>query len=61
MHAGNRCRQTLTSKPREAVVQHTQDETDKEDPTQGFPHWLQPFTADLEDLETHVPAHSSER
>ena len=23
MHAGNRCRRTLTSKPREAVVQHT--------------------------------------
>ena len=23
MHAGNRCRQTLTSKPRETVVQHT--------------------------------------
>ena len=34
---------------------------DEEDPTQGIPDWLQPFTASLEDLETHVPAHSSER
>ena len=33
----------------------------KEDPTQGIPDWLQLFTANLEDLETHVPAHSSER
>ena len=33
----------------------------KENPTQGIPDWLQPFTDDLEDLETHVPAHSSER
>ena len=37
------------------------DEMDKEDPTQGIPDWLQPFTDNLEDLETHVPAHSSER
>ena len=40
---------------------HTNDETDKEDPTQGIPDWLHPFTANLEDLETHVPAHSSGR
>ena len=40
---------------------YTEDETDKEDPTQGIPDWLQPFTANLDDLETHVPAHSSER
>ena len=33
----------------------------KEDPTQGVPDWLQPFTANLEDLEMHVLAHSSER
>ena len=26
-----------------------------------MPDWLQPFTVNLEDLETHVPAHSSER
>ena len=37
------------------------DEMDKEDPTQGIPDWLQPFTDNLEDLETHVPAHSSDR
>ena len=37
------------------------DEMDKEDPTQSIPDWLQPFTVDLEDLETHVLAHSSER
>ena len=36
-------------------------EKDKEDPTQGILDWLQPFTENLEDLETHVPAHSSER
>ena len=36
------------------------DEMDKEDPTQGIPDWLQPFTGNLEDPETHVPAHSSE-
>ena len=40
---------------------HTQDEMDEEDPTQGIPDWLQPFTENLEDLETHVPAHPSER
>ena len=28
---------------------------------QGILEWLQPFTDNLEDLETHVPAHSSER
>ena len=37
------------------------DEMDKEDPTQGIPDWLQPFSDNLVDLETHVPAHSSER
>ena len=46
MHAGNR---------------EPADETNKEDPTQGILVWFQPFTANLEDLETHVPAHSSER
>ena len=30
----------------------------KEDPTQGISDWWQPFTDNLEDLETHVPAHS---
>ena len=33
----------------------------KEDPTQGILDWLQPFTVNLEDLETHVLARSSER
>ena len=37
------------------------DEMGKEDPTQGIPEWLQPFTDNLVHLETHVPAHSSER
>ena len=36
-------------------------EMDKEDPTQGMPDWSQLFTNYLEDLETHVPAHSFER
>ena len=40
---------------------HTKDEMDKEDPTQGIPEWLQPFTDNLELRETHVPAHSTER
>ena len=44
--------------------QHTKklsDEMHKEDPTQGIPDWLQPFTVILEDLKMHVLAHSSER
>ena len=55
MHAGNRCWQILTSRPRETVNRHTtifSDELYKEDPTQGIPDWLQPFTFNLEDLET---------
>ena len=40
---------------------HTANEINKEDPTQGIPDWLQPFTENLEDLQTHVPAHPSER
>ena len=40
---------------------HKEDEMNEEDPTQGIPDGLQPFTDNLEDLETHVPAHSSER
>ena len=34
---------------------------DEEDPKQGIPDGLQPFTENLEDLETHVPAHPSGR
>ena len=37
-----------------------EDEMNEEDPSQGIPDGLQPFTDILEDLETHVPAHSSE-
>ena len=37
------------------------NETNKEDPMQGILVWLQPFTVNLEDLEAHVLAHSSER
>ena len=33
----------------------------EEDPTQGIPDWLQPLTGNPENLETHVPAHPSER
>ena len=40
---------------------HKKDEMNKEDPTQGIPDWLQPFTDNLEDLETPEPAHFSER
>ena len=34
------------------------DETNKEDPIQSIPVWLQPFTVNLEDLEaqcSHIP------
>ena len=37
------------------------DEMEKQDPTQGIPDWLQPFADNLENVETYVPAHSSER
>ena len=37
------------------------NEMNKEDPTQGIPVWLQPFTVILEDLEALVVADSSER
>ena len=40
---------------------HKEDEMDEEDPTQDIPDWLLRFTENLEDLETHVPAHPSER
>ena len=46
-HAGNRCRQILT----------TSTQTRRNE--QGTSN--QPFTDNLEELETHVPAHSSER
>ena len=37
------------------------NEMNKEDPRQGILVWLQPFAVNLEDLEAHVLAHSSER
>ena len=37
------------------------NDMNKEDPTQGIPVWLQSVTVNLEDLEAHVLAHSSER
>ena len=37
------------------------NEMNKQDPTQGIPFWLQPFTGNLENLEAHVLSHSSER
>ena len=52
MHAGNRCWQIMTSRPRWTVNQQTRW-TRKS--------WFLPFTVNLEDLQTHVLAHSSER
>ena len=52
----------LTDPDKQSTGNHEPaDETNKEDPTQGIPDWLQPFTVDLEDLEAHVLAHSSAR
>ena len=54
MHAGNRCWQILTSRPRETVNQHAKhfsNEMYKEDPTQDIPDWLQPVAVNLEDME----------
>ena len=59
MHAGNRCWQIMTSRPRGTV--NPANEMNKEDPTQSIHVWLQPFTVNPEDLEAHVLAHSSER
>ena len=46
---------------REPAHENYSDEMYKEDPTQGIPDWLPPFTVYLEDLEMYVLAHSSER
>ena len=48
-------------KPWTSIRNFFLDEMYKEDPTEGIPDWLQPFTVNLEDLEMHVFAHSSER
>ena len=59
------CRKPMLTDPdRHAAgnrLHDTKDRINKEDPMQGIPEWLQPFTENLEDLETHVPAHTSER
>ena len=49
----------LTDHDKEAMEnREPADEMNKEDPTQGIPVWLQPFTVNLEDLEaqcSHFP------
>ena len=37
---------------REPAYEKFSDEMYKEDPAQAIPNWLQPFTVNLEDLET---------
>ena len=37
------------------------NEMNKQDPKEGIPDWWKPFTDNLENLEAHVLAHSSER
>ena len=39
---------------REPAYEKFSDEMNTEDPTQGIPDWLQPYTDNLEDLEMHV-------
>ena len=48
-------------KPMQTNPDRQASEIDEEGPTQGILDRLQPFTENLEDLETHVPAHPSER
>ena len=43
--------QAGSSGNREPACEFFSDEMYKEDPTQGIPNWLQPFTVNLEDLE----------
>ena len=52
----------LTDHDKQATEKSEQgNEMNKEDPTHTIPVWLQPFTVNLEDLEAHVLALSSER
>ena len=60
MHAGNRCRETLTKKPREAVVQHTQ-KMRRTKKIKRKALLIDSPSENSKDLEAHVPAHSSER
>ena len=59
------CKLSMQTDPEKRAVGNrgsaNKDEMDQEDPTQGIPDWSQPFTDNLEDMETHVPAHSYER
>ena len=53
---------TLTDHDKQATGnREPANEMNKEDPTKGILVWFQPFTVNLEDLEAHVPAHSSEK
>ena len=62
MHAGNRYgTEACLGETVNQLTKNSSDEMYNEDPTQGILDWLQPFTVDLEDLEMHVLAHSSER
>ena len=61
-HACGKPMQTNPDKPREAVVQHTQKSRwMKRIQRKAFLNLLQLFIETQEDLETHVPAHPSER
>ena len=59
MHEGNRCWQIMTSRPRVTVNQQTR--WTRKIQRKAFPTRLQPSTDDLEEMEAHVLAHSSER
>ena len=64
--ATHACRKPMQTNPDKQALGNrgpadTEDETDEEEPTQGIPDWLQPFTVNLENLEMRVLAHSSER
>ena len=60
LQLGNHCWQTLTNLQLGNHLLDTKDRMATEDPTQGIPEWLQDFTANLEDLERHAPAHIPE-
>ena len=59
MHAGNRCWQIMTSRPRWTVNQQTR--WTRKIQRKAFLFGYRPSTVNLEDLEAHVLAHSSER
>ena len=59
------CEESIQTDPEKSAPANrdpaNKNEIDKKDPTQGIPDSLQWFTDNLEDLETKVSAHSSER